>query len=211
MRPSRLTLATAFLLTVPPLLWASNAVIGRLVRELVPPITLNFLRWALAFVLLLPFARAVLSPSSALWPHWRRYSLLGLLGVGCYNALQYLALKTSTPINVTLVSASMPVFMLGMGALFFGQRIGGRQLAGAALSIAGVLVVLLRGDLQQLAQLRLVPGDLYILLATLAWAWYSWLLTRPGDPPALRADWAAFLLAQVAPGLVWSWCMTSPG
>jgi drug/metabolite transporter (DMT)-like permease len=200
----RLTLSTAALLTVPPLLWAGNAVVGRLMNGLVPPITLNFLRWALAFALLLPLAAWVLRPGSALWLHWRRYALLGLLGVGCYNALQYLALKTSTPLNVTLVASSTPVFMLGMGALFFGQRIAGRQLVGALLSVLGVLIVLMRGDIEQLAAVRFVPGDLYVLLATAAWAWYSWLLTQPSDPTEIRRDWAAFLMAQLVPGLAWS-------
>jgi drug/metabolite transporter (DMT)-like permease len=202
--PSRLTFATAALLTVPPLLWAGNAVVGRVVAPLVPPSTLNFLRWALAFALLLPLAAWVLRPGSPLWPHWKRYTLLGLLGIGCYNALQYLALKTSTPINVTLVASSMPVFTVLLGALFYGQRITGRQLLGTVLSIAGVLLVLVRGDPAQLAGLRFVQGDLYILLATAAWAWYSWLLVQPGDPPSLRGDWAAFLMAQLVPGLAWS-------
>lgn len=203
MRP-RLTLATAFLLTVPPLLWASNAVIGRLVRELVPPITLNFMRWALAFVLLLPFALAVLRPGSPMWPHWRRYSVLGLLGVGCYNALQYLALQTSTPINVTLVGSSMPLFMLATGTLFFGAKVRRRELIGALLSMVGVLLVLSRGQWQQLLALRLVPGDLYMLLATAAWAVYSWLLMRTSEPAGIRQDWAAFLMAQMLFGMAWS-------
>lgn len=200
----RLTLSTAALLVVPPLLWAGNAVVGRLVTGLVPPITLNFLRWALAFVLLLPLAGWVLRRDSPLWPLWRRYAVLGLLGVGAYNALQYLALKTSTPLNVTLVAASAPAWMLGVGWLGFGQRISLRQVAGALLSIAGVLVVLSRGDWTTLLQVRLVPGDFYVLLATAGWAVYSWLLVRPGDPPALRNDWAAFLMAQVVLGLAWS-------
>jgi drug/metabolite transporter (DMT)-like permease len=200
----RLNLRTAALLTLPPLLWAGNAVVGRVVNQMVPPITLNFLRWALAFLILLPLAAPVLRPSSALWPSWRRFAVLGLLGVGCYNALQYLALKTSTPLNVTLVAASVPIWMLIVGALFFGQRVSGRQVAGAVLSIAGVLVVLGRGDWQLLAQVRLVPGDFYVLLATAAWAVYSWLLIKPGDPPEIRGDWAAFLMAQLVFGLGWS-------
>jgi drug/metabolite transporter (DMT)-like permease len=200
----RLSPGTAALLTVPPLLWAGNAVVGRLVNEMVPPFTLNFLRWALAFLLLLPLAGWVLRPGSVLWSHWRRYAVLGLLGVGCYNTLQYLALKTSTAVNVTLVGSATPVWMLVLGALFFGQRVTGRQLAGAVLSIAGVLMVLSRGDWQVLRQVRLVVGDLYMLLATLLWALYSWLLTRPGDPPRIRKDWAAFLMAQTVMGLGWS-------
>lgn len=200
----RLTPSTALLLTIPPLLWAGNAVVGRLVTGLVPPITLNLLRWTLAFLLLLPMTAWVLRRDSALWRHWQRFMVLGLLGVGCYNALQYLALKTSTPLNVTLVAASAPVWMLAIGALWFGQRVTARQAAGAALSIAGVLVVLSRGDWTGLLQVRLVPGDLYVLLATVAWALYSWLLVRPGDPPAIRGNWAAFLMAQVVFGLAWS-------
>jgi drug/metabolite transporter (DMT)-like permease len=199
-----LTFRTAALLTLPPLLWAGNAVTGRMLNGLVPPVTLNLLRWALAFVLLLPLAGWVLRPGSGLWANWKRFALLGLLGVGCYNALQYLALRTSTPINVTLVAASSPVWMLGVGALFFGVRVTGRQVLGAALSIAGVLVVLGRGDWESLLRVRLVPGDFYVLLATAAWAAYSWLLVRPEDPPAIRGDWAAFLMAQIVPGLVWS-------
>ncbi len=213
----RLTPATALLLLVPPLLWAGNAVVGKLVNELVPPITLNFLRWLLAFALLLPMAAWVLRRGSGLWTHWRRYALLGLLGVGAYNGLQYLALKTSTPINVTLVAASTPVFMLGIGWAFFGQAVTRRQLLGAALSIAGVLLVLCRGQWAVLMQVRLVPGDLYVLLATAAWAFYSWLLIRPGDPPGIRGNWAAFLMAQMAFGLAWSglfagaeWALTDP-
>jgi len=201
---SRLSLRNAALLTIPPLLWAGNAVTGRLVSGMVPPVTLNLLRWLLAFLILLPFASWVLRPSSPLWPHWRRYSMLGLLGVGCYNALQYAALKTSTPLNVTLVASSTPVWIMFVGAIFYAQRITPRQMLGAVLSIAGVAVVLSRGDWSVLMHLHLVPGDFYVLVATFAWAFYSWMLTRPGDPPAIRADWAAFLLAQMFFGLGWS-------
>ncbi|MFC5523009.1 DMT family transporter [Polaromonas jejuensis] len=200
----RLTPTTALMLTLPPLLWAGNAVVGRLVSGLIPPMTLNFLRWALAFVILLPLAYKVLRPGSAIGPHWKRLALLGLFGVGCYNALQYLALQTSSPLNVTLVASSIPVWMLAVGTLCFGQRVSRQQLAGALLSMTGVLVVLSRGQWALLTQVRLVPGDIYVLLATLAWAFYSWLLSQPKEPPELRKDWAAFLMAQIVFGLGWS-------
>ena len=200
----RLTPGTIALLLIPPFLWAGNAVVGRMVSGLVPPVTLNFLRWALAFLLLLPLAGWVLRPSNGLYVHWRRFAVLGLLGVGLYNTFQYMALKTSTPINVTLVASSTPVFMLAIGAVLFGQRATGRQLLGALLSIAGVLLVLSRGSWEVLMHLHLVTGDIFVLLATAAWAYYSWLLTRRNEPEAIRADWAAFLLAQVVFGLIWS-------
>ena len=200
----RISPSAIFFLTLAPLLWAGNAVVGRLVHELVPPMTLNFLRWALAFVLLYPFARDVLKKDGPLWPHWRRYAVLGLLGVGMYNALQYLALQTSTPINVTLVTSSMPVWMLAIGWMFFGAGVSRRQIVSAVLSMIGVVLVLSRGEWQQLMALRLVPGDVYMLLATIAWAFYSWLLVGTREPAAIRQDWAAFLMAQLVFGLLWS-------
>ncbi len=195
---------TALLLTVPPLMWAGNAVVGRLVTDLVPPITLNFLRWLVALFILLPLAWKVLRPASGLWSHWKRFGLLSLLGVGCYNALQYLALQTSTPLNVTLVAASGPFWMLVVGALFFKAPVRRTQLLGALLSISGALVVLSRGQWSELMAVRLVAGDLFILLATACWSFYSWLLSRRDEPEAIRNDWAAFLLGQVVFGLGWS-------
>ena len=201
---TRLSPSTAALLTVPPLLWAGNAIVGRLLRDAVPPMTLNLLRWSIALVILLPLGRMLFRPGSGLLANWRRYALLGLLGIGLYNSFQYLALQSSTPINVTLVAAGMPVWMMLVGALFFGVPASARQVAGAALSIAGVLLVLCRGDANLLLAMRLVPGDVYMILATIAWAFYSWLLMQKKDPPQERADWAAFLLAQVIYGVLWS-------
>lgn len=200
----KLTPATTALLVIAPLMWAGNAVAGRMVHTLVSPFTLNFLRWLLAFALLLPLAHGVLRPGGALWGQSRRFALLGLLGIGLYNALQYMALQTSTPINVTLVGASMPVWMLLVGALFFGARVAARQLVGALLSVGGVLLVLSRGEWAQLLALRLVPGDLFMLLAAISWAFYSWLLVRTSAPAGMRGDWAGLLMAQLVFGLGWS-------
>ena len=200
----KLDVRTALLLTVAPLMWAGNAVVGRAVHELVPPLTLNFLRWAIAFALLLPFAWRALRASSGLWRHWRRYALLGLLGVGLYNSLQYMALQTSQPINVTLVGASMPIWIMVIGRLFFGTAVTGRQVMGSLCSVAGVLVVLSRGQWSELQALRLVPGDIFMILATIAWAFYSWLLLHTREPAGIRANWSAFLLAQMLFGLAWS-------
>lgn len=205
----RLTPTAIVLLIIPPLMWSGNAVIGRVVSPLISPMTLNLLRWTLAFLLLLPLAGHVLKPGSVLWKQWRRFALLGLFSIGGYNALLYLALNTSTPINVTLVGASTPVWMLLIGRLFFRQAISGRQLLGAVLSIGGVLLVLCRGQWALLQSLHLVTGDLYVLIASMGWAYYSWMLAHPTQESAsIRADWAAFLLAQIVFGLVWSAAFT---
>jgi drug/metabolite transporter (DMT)-like permease len=205
MSHNRVTPTAALLLTLPPLLWAGNAVVGRVIVGMASPMLLNFLRWSLAFVLLLPLAAPVLRRNSPLWTSWRRFAALSLLAIGGYNALLYLSLNTSTPINVTLVGSITPVFMLLIGRLFFGKAISPRQWLGAALSIGGVMLVLSHGQLDVLLQVRLVPGDVYMLLASAAWAYYSWMLVHPtSEPSAIRSNWSAFLLAQIAFGLVWS-------
>ncbi|MCS6811318.1 MAG: DMT family transporter [Tepidimonas sp.] len=218
-RPAALTPSTIALLTLPPLLWAGNAIVGRLAAAWIPPITFNFLRWVLAAALLLPLAGWVLRPRSGLWHCWRRFLLLGSLAVAGYNMLQYLALHTSTPLNVTLVASSMPVWMMLVGRIFFGAAVQRRQLLGAALSLGGVLVVLSHGRLDHLLALRLVPGDAWMLAAALTWSCYSWLLTRQDEPAAIRQDWAAFLLAQSVFGLLtaaaltageWTWLTLAP-
>jgi len=198
----------ALLMTLPPLLWAGNAVIGRLMVGQVPPLTLNFLRWSLTAVLLLPLAWSALVPLSRLRARWAYLLTIGLLGVGLFNSLQYLALVTSSPLNVTLVASSMPVWMLAIGALFYGEQPTRRQLAGAVLGLAGVLWVIGRGSWETLAAVRFVPGDLYILAAIIGWAFYSWMLVRP--PAHMRPperppwDWAGMLLVQVVFGLMGS-------
>ncbi len=204
-----LSLTTIGMLLVPPLMWAGNAVVGRIAAEWIPPTTFNFLRWVLVLIMLLPLAGWVLRRNSPLWSDWKRFALLGLLSVAGYNMLQYLALHTSTPLNVTLVAASMPVWMLLVGRLFFNAPMRRSALVGSALSLGGVLVVLTQGDPARLIHLQLVPGDAWMLLAAFIWASYSWLLTERKESPAIRNDWAAFLLAQTFMGLISAAAFTS--
>lgn len=200
----------ALLMTLPPLMWAGNAVVGRLMAGQVPPLTLNLLRWLLALLVLLPLAWRVLRPWQRVAERWRYLLAIGTLSVGLYNALQYAALITSSPLNVTLVASSTPVWMLVVGALFFGEHPRRRQLLGAALSLAGVAVVIGRGSLQALMQVQFVIGDLVVVVAAIGWAVYSWLLARPpahmqgAARPSADAgwDWAGLLLLQVIFGLL---------
>ena len=203
-----LTLRLAFLMSLPPLMWAGNAVVGRALAGSVAPMMLNAMRWWLALALLLPLGWRVLRRPDLIAARWRHFALLGLLGVGSYNALQYLALQTSTPINVTLIASSAPVWMLVFGALFYGETVKPGQWAGALLSVGGVVLVLSRGSAEALLHIRLVAGDVYILVAVALWALYSWQLARP--PHSMRGaarpnwNWAEFLLVQVLFGTLWA-------
>jgi drug/metabolite transporter (DMT)-like permease len=190
------------------LLWAGNAVVGRLLVGEISPLLLSTVRCLVAMAVLLPFGVSILRANSALWENKKRFLLLGLFGVGGYNMLLYLAIQTSTPINVTLIGASMPIWMLLIGALFFGNRPNGYQVIGALISILGVCVVLSRGDWLAILQVQFVYGDLLMVLATILWAFYSWMLTKPGSSSERSWPWHAFLLAQVLFGLMWSSAFT---
>lgn len=184
---ARLSPRLILLLTLPPLAWAGNAVVGRAVADSVPPVLLNTLRWTLALALLLPFTQGLWRRRSEWLPGWRWWLGSGTLGMASYNALQYQALHTVPPVNVTLIAASLPVAMLLVGAVFFQRRPSRAQLLGALLCALGVLVVVSQGRWQRLMALQVSAGDLLMLLATFSWAGYSWLITRP--PASLRPDW----------------------
>jgi drug/metabolite transporter (DMT)-like permease len=190
------------------LLWAGNAVVGRLLVGEISPLLLSTVRCLVAIAVLLPFGVSILRTNSDLWKNKKRFLLLGLFGVGGYNMLLYLAIQTSTPINVTLIGASMPIWMLAIGALFFGNRPSGYQVIGALISILGVCIVLSRGDWIAILQVQFVYGDLLMVLATILWAFYSWMLTKPGTSSERSWSWNAFLLAQVLFGLLWSSAFT---
>ncbi|MEI6182595.1 MAG: DMT family transporter [Polynucleobacter sp.] len=202
----QLNLATISYLLIATALWAGNAIAGRVLvaSGAVSPITLSTVRWGLAALLLLPLGWRVFAPSSALWLNKKRFLFLGLFGVGSYNALLYLALETSTAINVTLIGASMPIWMLLIGAVFYQTKPRLLQLVGAVVSLFGVAIVLTRGDLSTLLSMQMVLGDLLIMLATITWALYSWMLTRPGSSTERQWPWAQFLMAQVFAGLLWT-------
>ena len=203
-----LTLRLSLLLTVPPLLWAGNSIIGSVLADQVGAMTLNNLRWWLAFLFLLPLGWRVFLKPAQLWQQgrWRHLLCLGFLAIACYNAFQYLALQTSSAINVTLIAASGPIWSMLIGAVVYRVPVSLRELLGAGLSLMGVMLVLARGDWQVLLATEFVLGDVLMVLAIICWCSYSWALAKP--PESMRDDnrpqwgWAEFLLVQIGFGLV---------
>ncbi len=197
MPTTRLTPSTTALLIAPPLFWAGNAVIARALVGDFPPLALSFWRWALAFVVLAPFAaRALWRHRAVIRAHFPLLAWTSLLGVGCYNSLQYLALQTSTAVNTTLIGAAGPAATLLIGAAFFSSTIARRQWIGAAVSLAGVVWVIARGEPANLLRLQFAIGDLIMLVAGLAWSVYTWLLRTQRPPLPLTA----FLAVQTGLG-----------
>jgi drug/metabolite transporter (DMT)-like permease len=161
------------------LFWGGNWAIARWIQYQVPPQTLGLLRWGMAALLLAPFA---LPATLRAWPAVRREGwrlvVLGLIGVTGFSALSYTGLAYTTSINGSLLNSAAPVFLLLFSAFGFGDRIGLAEAAGVAVSLAGVLVIVSRGDPAALAALAVNIGDLWVLAAVLLWAVYTVLLKR---------------------------------
>jgi len=167
------------LLSLTSLFWAANIVLARYVAGHVPPMTLSCVRWIGAFLMLLPFA----------WPHLKRdwpalrarlplMLVLSATGFAFNNALSYWALQYTEALNALLIQSSAPLFVALWALLLFGVRLTLAQFAGIVISLAGVLVILLRGDLAALLTIHFNRGDLMFGGAVLSFGLYSALMTR---------------------------------
>ncbi len=187
------------LLTLAALIWSSNFVLGRYVSGAIPPLALSFWRWALALVLLLPFAWSELRGRGALLlRHWKSLLALGVLGIANFNTFTYLGLQSTTATNAVLMVSTTPVVIVLLSFVLLGQRVRAPQALGIAVSLAGVAVIVAQGEPARLAALTLNRGDAWVLAAVLSWAAYSVCLRwRPAGLPPL-----AFLVATMAAGLV---------
>jgi len=187
--------ALAFLLlALANLLWAGNWVLGRLLRDAFDPVTLNFLRWAIAVLVLAPFAlRGAWAQRAALRRDAGTLLLTALVGVAVFQSLVYLGLRSTTTVNAVLLNSSGPLFILLCAWAIERERGTRRQVAGMLISLAGILVILSRGELATLLALRFHAGDAWILLAVLLWGVYSVLLKR--RPPELGGVVFLFVIA----------------
>lgn len=176
--PSQTETRNAYLLLlVMPLFFSSNIVIARGIGDAVPPFTLALLRWGLAVAILLPFTWASLvRHRPVLKRAWRRIALLGFLGMWVCGALVYIALAATTATNGTLIYTTSPVIVLLIETAVLRKPLPPLRFAGVVLALAGVAVIVLKGDADALLHLRFNPGDLGIAAAATAWAVYSVVL-----------------------------------
>jgi drug/metabolite transporter (DMT)-like permease len=188
------TILPFLLLTLTSLLWAGNWVVGRSLRDAMPPIALTFWRWAGAALILAPF---VLPRLAGRWhrvlPHWRLFLLLGGTGAALFQALVYVGLGMTTTINAVLMNSSVPLFILLCSWLIEREAASLRQIAGVAVSFVGILAIMLHGDLAQLLHLEINRGDAVILAAMPAWGIYCVVLKR--RPSELTGVEFLFILA----------------
>ena len=195
------------LLTLTTLFWSGNMVVGRAIRGDVPPLSLAFWRWALAFALTLPLALPHLRTQ---WPllkrGWRAVVALGLLGVGGYNTLAYIGLQYTAATNAVLLNSFIPVATIALSWAFLKKRLQASEGLGVVISLAGVTTIVVRGELSTLADLTLNMGDLWMLAAVFVWALYTiGLQWRPAgvDPMLMLAAFTSVGLLALAPAYAW--------
>ncbi|WFU42689.1 DMT family transporter [Bradyrhizobium sp. CB82] len=169
------------LLSITALCWAGNAIVGRLAAGHIPPVTLSFLRWFFAFLLVLPFAWKHLVTD---WPAIRGklglMIVLSIIGIGAFNTLQYWALEHTQALNTLLLQSAAPLVVALWSLIILGVRLTAMQALGVLLSLCGVLTILLRGDLTTLSNIEFNKGDLIFMVALVIFALYSVLtLKRP--------------------------------
>jgi drug/metabolite transporter (DMT)-like permease len=193
------TLSTLLLL-IAAASWGGNWVAARAVILDVPPFALSFWRWAIASVILLPFALAQLREDVPLIRrHLPALIAFGVIGAAGFTLLGYWGVRYTTAVNATLLNSSLPLFVVPLSWWLLKLTVSGRQLAGLALSLAGVTTIISAGELQTLAQLALNPGDLLLLGGALLWAVYTVLLKwRPPLRPL------SFLFAIIVAAAVFS-------
>jgi drug/metabolite transporter (DMT)-like permease len=187
-------------LALTALLWSSNFVIGRAVRDDISPAALNFLRWAIALAVLLPFTyRDLRTHRETLLRHWKLVAALGFSGIAAFQTLCYVALTMTTALNTLLLLSLAPLAIVLASRAAFGERISRGQGLGLVTSLAGAGVLILQGKPSMLLEMGFNSGDLWMLLAIGFWATYSVLLRlRPAEVPPL-----ALHTTSVGVGTLW--------
>lgn len=202
------------LLTLTVLFWSSNMVLGRAVRDSIPPFTLAFWRWAVAALCVMPLALPHLKQQ---WPllkrGWRPLLVLGLLGIGGYNTFAYLGLQHTTATNAALLNSFIPIATIAISWIFLGKRLRRIEAIGVLVSLFGVLTIVARGSLAVLAGLELNVGDVWVLIAVLDWAIYTVALAwRPAGvhPMLMLAAMMVIGLVALAPAHAWELAADRP-
>lgn len=195
------------LLVLTTLFWSGNFVLGRAVHTVFTPFTLSFWRWAVALVILLPFVWTSLREQG---PLIRRHGpillLLSVLGVVNFNTFVYIGLQSTTATNALIMLSVTPVLIVALSFLLLRQTVTGWQALGILISLAGVLVIVGRGEMGALLARQFNPGDLWVLAAVASWALYSVCLRwRPVALKPLNFQAATMVIGMTILTPLYSW------
>tara|TARA_B100000029_G_scaffold363618_1_gene356687 strand:- start:3304 stop:4149 length:846 start_codon:yes stop_codon:yes gene_type:complete len=153
---------------------ASNLVVARAGVEYVPPISLAFWRWILVFLILLPFTYMSLKKNfKIIKKEYKQIFFLGSMGCGVCGAFPFLAGQTTTVTNMGIIYTSSPIFIILISCIFFYEKINFRKIIGLLACLAGVFIIIIKGNFNLLINLNFTIGDLWMLAAAIGWALYS--------------------------------------
>ena len=195
------------LLTLTALFWSGNFVLARAMHAAVPPMSLSFGRWLIAFALLAPMALPrAWRCRQAIRAQFGRVLALSVLGVAAFNSLVYTGVQTTTATNAVLLNSFIPLLTVLFGALAFGQRLGRWQGVGLAVSFIGVLAIVSHGEWARLVGLNLNQGDVLVFSAMVCLAFYTLLLRGVSpdiDRMGLMGVMTALGLLVILPFFAW--------
>ena len=152
---------------------ASNLVVARGGVEHVPPISLAFWRWSTVFFLLILFNYKIFNKKRILLKEYKELFFLGLMGCGVCGAFPFIAGQTTTIINMGIIYTSSPIFIILLSYFLFKEKMNLFKLIGLFTCLAGVLIIIIKGDYLSLISLKFTKGDLWMLGASVGWALYS--------------------------------------
>jgi len=175
------------LLSLTAFFWSLNWVIGRAIVGHVTPFALTYIRWIVALSLMLPFAwPAIRAHKDVIRRDWKMIVWLGFWGTGLHNAFAYVGLQYTTATNGVILNSSIPILIILLGWLIYRETITRLQALGVAISLAGILVIISRGDPAVLASFEMNQGDLIVLFGMVFWAAYTvFLRMKPAELPGL--------------------------
>lgn len=190
-----------------PVLWSVNLIAARLAPGVVSPHVLALGRWGMAGLILTWLAREELwRMRREVLASWRQSLVLGACGMWVCGAWVYLAGESTGAMNISLIYASSPVMIAVGSVLWLGERFSKRQILGVVVALLGVVHVVVRGEWTHLAQVQLVPGDLWVVAAAVAWAAYALLQKKWHSPLGSTARLASICMGGVVvllPFTVW--------
>ena len=167
------------LLVIAPLCWAGNIVLARGVVEIIPPVSLAFWRWTIAFIILLPLVWKYMKQDwSLMILHWKMMIFLSLTGISLFNVLLYTAVHTTTAINGALIQTIMPAMIILISVMLFNDKINRIQATGVSLCMIGAALVVLHGKFSNFLNLSFKQGDLLMIIAVIFYALYSACLRK---------------------------------
>ena len=167
------------LIVITPALWSANYLVARYAPGIVSPHLLAFLRWLIAFCLMLPFAWSELRQTWPAWRNeWKEMLFLGALGMWICGAFVYIGGETTEALNIGLLYALAPVLIVMVSARLLKDRLQGLQVIGLILAVAGVVVVVTKGSWQTVAGMRFNTGDIWVMIAVISWTAYSVVLKQ---------------------------------